>query len=130
PASPPSPAWPPPRRLRPPASSMTRPTTPPTSSRRARALEQVNNQIRSLQNEAQMLMQGAQNLTSLDVSALAELRANLAETQSLIVQAQGLTFDVGRLEGQFDQLYPATTAAGTDGQTMAAQARERWTASL
>src|SRR5690606_9594479 len=88
------------------------------------------NQIRSLQNEAQMLMQGAQNLTSLDFSALAELRANLAETQRLVGQAKGLTFDVERLEGQFDQLYPATTPAGADGQAMAAQARERWAASL
>jgi P-type conjugative transfer protein TrbJ len=96
----------------------------------ARALEQVNNQIRSLQNEAQMLMQGAKNLTSLDFSALAELRANLAETQRLIGEAEGLTFDVERLEGRFDQLYPATTAAGADGQAMAAQARERWAASL
>ena len=40
----------------------------------ARALEQINNQIRSLQNEAQMLMNEAKNLTSLDFSALNELR--------------------------------------------------------
>lgn len=94
----------------------------------ARALEQVNNQIRSLQNEAQMLMQGAKNLTSLDVTALNELRANLAQTQALIAQAQGMSFDVGEMEEQFRRLYPAQTD-GASGEAMAAQARERWTAS-
>ena len=41
----------------------------------ARALEQINNQIRQLQNEAQMLTNQAKNLTSLDFSALNELRS-------------------------------------------------------
>ena len=40
----------------------------------ARALEQINNQITSLQNEAQMLINQARNLTSLPYSALQDLQ--------------------------------------------------------
>ena len=38
----------------------------------ARALEQINNQIRALQNQAVMLENMARNLTSLDHSSLGE----------------------------------------------------------
>ncbi|MDY6861250.1 MAG: P-type conjugative transfer protein TrbJ, partial [Pseudomonadota bacterium] len=39
----------------------------------ARTLEQINNQITSLQNEAQMLINQARNLTGLPYSALQQL---------------------------------------------------------
>lgn len=96
----------------------------------ARALQQINNQITSLQNEAQMLLNGARNLTSLNFSALNELRANLARTRALIDQAQGLAFNVTNFDTKFRQLYPGAIAPGTSGATMAGQAHDRWTASL
>ena len=43
-----------------------------------RTLEQINNQIRQLQNEAQMLINQARNLASLPSSVVGQLRANLA----------------------------------------------------
>ena len=49
-----------------------------------RTLEQINNQIRQLQNEAQMLINQARNLASLPSSVVGQLRANLATTQRLI----------------------------------------------
>ncbi|MDO8277445.1 MAG: P-type conjugative transfer protein TrbJ, partial [Burkholderiaceae bacterium] len=67
----------------------------------ARSLEQINNQIRQLQNEAQMLMNDARNLTSLNFSALNELRAALSATNQLIQQAQGLAFNVSQMETEF-----------------------------
>lgn len=89
----------------------------------ARTLEQINNQIRQLQNDAL-------NLTKLDFSALAELRAALAATNKLIRQAQGLAFEVARMETEFKRLYPlAYTGAITGGQ-MAQDARQRWQNSL
>ena len=54
-----------------------------------RTLEQINNQIRQLQNEAQMLMNQARNRASLPSSVLGQLRANLATTDRLIAQARG-----------------------------------------
>ncbi|CAN7491799.1 P-type conjugative transfer protein TrbJ [Phenylobacterium sp. LjRoot225] len=96
----------------------------------ARSLQQITNQITMLQNQAQMLLNGARNLTSLNFSALAQLKANLARTQSLITQARGLAFDVASLDQKFKQLYPSGYAAGTTGATLAGDAQSRWTASL
>ena len=96
----------------------------------ARSLQQITNQITMLQNQAQMLLNGAKNLTSLNFSALAQLKANLARTQALIAQAQGLAFDVATLDQKFKQLYPNGYGAGTTGATLAGDAQSRWTASL
>ena len=89
----------------------------------ARTLEQINNQIKQLQNQAR-------NLASLDFSALGELRAALAATNELIRQAQGLAFDVAHMESEFRRLYPKEYAATVSGQQMALDARERWQQSL
>jgi P-type conjugative transfer protein TrbJ len=89
----------------------------------ARTLEQINNQIKQLQNQAR-------NLASLDFSALGELRAALAATNELIRQAQGLAFDVAHMESEFRRLYPKEYAATVSGRQMALDARERWQQSL
>ncbi|MBH2042494.1 MAG: P-type conjugative transfer protein TrbJ, partial [Comamonadaceae bacterium] len=71
-----------------------------------RTLEQINNQIRQLQNEAQMLINQARNLASLPSSVVGQLRANLATTERLIAQARGLAYDVTNLDREFARLYP------------------------
>ncbi|MGV6876444.1 P-type conjugative transfer protein TrbJ [Pseudochelatococcus sp. B33] len=91
-----------------------------------RALEQINNQIKSLQNEAQMLINQAKNLTSLDFSALNELKQTIAKTKSLIDQATSLSFDVSSMEQQFRQLYPQEYAASVSGDQILADVRKRW----
>ncbi len=89
----------------------------------ARTLEQINNQIRQLQNDAL-------NLAKLDSSALGELRAALAATNQLIRQAQGLAFNVQQMEGEFRRLYPQAYTASISGNQMALDARQRWQNSL
>ena len=96
----------------------------------ARTLEQINNQIRQLQNEAQMLMNQARNLTGLDFSALADLRAALSSTNQLIQQAQGMAFNVAQMEGEFSRLYPNAYSVSSSGEQMALDARQRWRNSL
>ena len=46
----------------------------------ARALQQINNQITSLQNEAQMLINQARNLASLPYSSLQRLHQSVQHT--------------------------------------------------
>ena len=92
----------------------------------ARALEQITNQITSLQNEAQMLINQARNLASLPSSVVGQLRANLATTQRLIAQARGLAYDVTNLDREFARLYPEQYAATVSGDQMYRDAQERW----
>lgn len=92
----------------------------------ARTLEQINNQIRQLQNQAQSLMNQARNLASLPFNVVGQLRSNLANTQQLITQAQGLAFQVQRMDQQFAQLYPQQYAATVSGNQMYQDAHQRW----
>ena len=91
-----------------------------------RTLEQINNQIQQLQNEAQMLMNQARNLASLPSSVVGHLRANLATTERLIAQAQGLAYDVTNLDREFQRLYPEQYAATVSGDQMYRDTQERW----
>ena len=91
----------------------------------ARALEQITNQITSLQNEAQMLINQAKNLASLPYSALQTLQQNVQRTQQLLQQAQGIAFNVQQIDQMFTQKYGNVTMSTTDKQ-MVADARSRW----
>ncbi|GAA3990403.1 P-type conjugative transfer protein TrbJ [Comamonas faecalis] len=91
-----------------------------------RTLEQINNQIRQLQNEAQMLVNQARNLASLPFSVVNRLRNNLATTQRLIAQARGLAYEVANLDREFLRLYPEQYAASVSGAQMVRDAQERW----
>lgn len=72
----------------------------------ARTLQQVNQQIQSLQNEAQMLTNMAKNLSRIDFPQLDQLRQRLQEIDRLMGQAQGIDFKVDQLDARFRQLFP------------------------
>ena len=91
----------------------------------ARALEQINNQIQSLQNEATSLLNQARNLTSLPLSQLAELQGQFQRTQQLLGQAQRLAYDVQQVDQLFQQKYRGTNLSGSD-QALVADAKDRW----
>jgi len=91
----------------------------------ARTLEQINNQITSLQNEAQMLINQARNLASLPYSSLQALQQNVQRTQQLLGQAQNIAFDVQTIDQMFQQDYGNLSLTATD-QQLIADARSRW----
>ncbi len=91
----------------------------------ARTLEQITNQITSLQNEAQMLINQAKNLASLPYSALQTLQQNVQKTQQLLQQAQGIAFNVQQIDQMFSQKYGSVSMSSTDAQ-LVANARSRW----
>lgn len=95
----------------------------------ARALEQINNQITSLANEAQMLTNQARNLESLPTSTLSQLLTSVQRTQSLITQAQNLAYDVERIETAFAGTYGAASTSAADAE-LVATAQDRWRASV
>ena len=91
----------------------------------ARTLEQINNQIQSLQNEATMLINQARNLASLPYSSLQTLQQNVQRTQQLLAQAQNIAFDVQNVDQMFQQKYGKVSLSATDAQ-LVADARSRW----
>ena len=90
-----------------------------------RTLEQINNQIRQLQNEAQMLINQARNLASLPFSALQTLQQNVQKTQQLLSQAQNIAFDVQNVDRMFQQQYGRASLSATDAELISG-ARTRW----
>ncbi|MBE9606024.1 P-type conjugative transfer protein TrbJ [Acetobacteraceae bacterium H6797] len=91
----------------------------------ARTLQQINNQITSLQNEAQMLINQAKNLASLPYSSLQQLQQNVQRTQQLLSQAQNIAFDVQKVDQIFQTQYGNVSLSATDGK-LVADARSRW----
>src|SRR5450755_3802200 len=95
----------------------------------ARALQQINNQITSLQNQAQMLINQAKNLASLPYSSLQQLQSSIQRTQQLLVQARRIAYDVEQIDRAFSTTYaPAST--GTSSQMMISNAQARWQTSV
>lgn len=91
----------------------------------ARSLQQITNQITSLQNQAQMLINQARNLASLSFSALQQLQQNVQRTQQLLSQAQNIAFNVQQIDQMFSQKYGNVSMSATD-QQLITDARSRW----
>ena len=91
----------------------------------ARALQQINQQITQLQNEAQMLINQARNLASLPYSSLQQLQQSVQRTQQLLSQAQNIAYDVQQIDQAFQQKYGSASLSASDAQ-LVADARSRW----
>lgn len=90
-----------------------------------RTLQQVNNQIVSLQNEAQMLINQARHLTSLPYSSLQELQQSIGRTRQLLGQAQNIAYDVQKIDQAFSTTYAPASANQSD-DALIASAQARW----
>lgn len=95
----------------------------------ARSLQQINNQITSLQNQAQSLINQTRNLTSLPFSSLQQLQQSIARTQALLQQAQGIAYDVQNIDQAFRTTYGAATAS-ISSQQLVSGAQARWQQSV
>jgi P-type conjugative transfer protein TrbJ len=68
-----------------------------------RALEEINNQIRQIEQQAQMLAHNPLQLSP-------ELSQSINQARELFASAQGITFEIARMSDQLHQLYPDTWA--------------------
>lgn len=91
----------------------------------ARALEQINNQITSLQNQTQMLLNQARNLANLPQSLLQPIQQSIQRTQQLLAQAQRIAYDVQQIDQAFSTTYGAASTSASD-QSLIDGARQRW----
>ena len=91
----------------------------------ARTLQQVNQQIQQLQNEAQMLVNQGKNLSRVDFPQLDAIKAKLAEIDGLMGRATNIDFRVDELDTKFAKLFPQdfNAALTTDARVRDARSR-------
>jgi P-type conjugative transfer protein TrbJ len=92
----------------------------------ARSLQQINNQIQSLQNEATMITNMARNLSHLNVSSLGAITSDLHQIGTLMNQAQGIGFQVATADTLFQQHFAAITGTSATIPQIASNAQTRW----
>lgn len=95
----------------------------------ARALEQVNNQIRSLQNQATMLQNMARQLQRLDYSSLSQITSALNRIDGLMIQADSIGFDLACSEEAWRRTYPGSYR-DADTAALNRQAHDQWQSAM
>lgn len=90
----------------------------------ARALEQINHQVESLQNEASMLRDMGKNLEQVSFPELARVKFAMQRIDQLMGEAKGIDFKVDQLDSEVRFLFPGASATiGRDQQVAAARSR-------
>ncbi len=92
----------------------------------ARALEQVNNQVRSLQNEADVLLRMDQNLSPLGSTISPDLQRTLTGIESELRAGQGIALSLGQTESGYDRMYPSAASAALSSDDALRNAKSRW----
>ncbi len=95
-----------------------------------RALQQINNQILSLQNEAVMLQNMAKNLKRFDVSALAGLNKNIAAIDALMKEARGIAFNLNATRKAFSRQFPGAYGSHLKFSDLLSGAETRWKSAM
>lgn len=91
----------------------------------ARALDQINNQISSLQNEAAMLQNMGKNLSRVDFPELQQVRSALQRIDQLMGEARGIDFRVDQLDSRIRSTFPGVLERALTRDEQLAQARGR-----
>jgi P-type conjugative transfer protein TrbJ len=91
----------------------------------ARALEQINNQLRGLENQSRLLIDSTKNVTGLPTSVAGQLKAHIDAINRLMAQAKGLSFEVEKTISQFETAYPRQYAATASSDRMTQDATAR-----
>lgn len=92
----------------------------------ARALEQINNQVRTLQNQAQMILRMDQNLARLGSTISPDLQRALSDIQSQLRAGEGIALRLQQTHNAYDQLFPKQTSAALSSDDALRNARNRW----
>jgi P-type conjugative transfer protein TrbJ len=91
----------------------------------ARALEQINNQVRSLQNEATMIASMQKNLQRIDFPQLSQMTSTLQKIDQLMGQARGIDFNASQLETKLKAMFPGAAGGALSGDARVAAAKAR-----
>jgi P-type conjugative transfer protein TrbJ len=91
-----------------------------------RALEQINNQVRTLQNQAQMLLRMDQNLARLGSTISPDLQRTLTDIQSQLRAGDGIAMRLQQTQGGYDRLFPNQVSTALSADDVLRNAKARW----
>lgn len=91
----------------------------------ARALEQINHQVQSLQNQAAMLQDMARNLERIDFPELQKMNSTLSDLGQLMEKAEAIRFRADEVDSQFRSMFPDAYRGALKTDKRAADARAR-----
>ena len=89
----------------------------------SRALQQINQQIEMLQNQAK-------HLQKLDFTAMPQISGTLRKVDQLIGKAEGVAFEVASVDAKFEALFKAPSKLPATAAEAVAGAQARWKSSL
>ena len=92
----------------------------------ARALEQINNQVRQLQGQAQMLLRMDQNLLRLGSTISPDLERTLGDIQVRLRAGEGIALKLQETQGAYERLFPREVSAALTSDDALRNARSRW----
>jgi P-type conjugative transfer protein TrbJ len=92
----------------------------------ARALEQINNQVRLLQNQALMIARMDQNLVRLGPTMSPDLQRTLAALQGQLRAGEGIVLGLQATQGGYEQLFPKQASAALTHDGALRNAKVRW----
>lgn len=96
----------------------------------ARTLQQINNQIQALQNQATMLTNMGKHLQRLDFSSLSEISRSMQRIGTLMNQAEGIAFDLASTDEALRRQFAVAFDTALSTNEIIAQARARYQASM
>jgi P-type conjugative transfer protein TrbJ len=92
----------------------------------ARALEQINNQVLLLQNQALMIARMDQNLQKLGPTMSPDLQRTLAALQTQLTAGEGIALRLSATQGSYAQLFPSRASAALTSDDVLRNAKARW----
>jgi P-type conjugative transfer protein TrbJ len=92
----------------------------------ARALEQINNQVRLLQGQAQMLLKMDQNLLRLGSTLSPDILRSLAGIQAQLRAGEGIALQLRATEFAYERLFPKQVSAALASDDVLRNAKSRW----
>jgi len=92
----------------------------------ARALEQINNQVRQLQNQAQVILRFDQNLRALGPTISPDLQRTLSDIQAQLRGGNGLALRLDVTQSGYEQIFPRQISTTLSTDDVSRNAATRW----
>jgi P-type conjugative transfer protein TrbJ len=91
-----------------------------------RALEQINNQVRVLQNQVLMIQRMDKNLVQLGSTISPDLQRSLSQIEAQLHAGEGIALRLQATQRSYEQLFPSQISTAITSDDVVRNARTRW----